>query len=229
MKELENIQDRIDEYIRGTMSDKDKAIFEEELRQDAELRHEVEVQATISDAVQAVHLKQVLKGVEAELSTPKVYWRRVYQWASVAAAVAIILIAGNIWRQSSRIKAFGNDYYASLEAPYSRGGNNLDSLLTLSYTTIGEGQYAEAEDALKKAELVIHEGMAAPVVDDETEYERKVLELKQYDVEWYQAIIVMKQGKYRHAKTILKEIVASGSPYADEAKEILNKMYNDKL
>lgn len=105
MKELENIQDRIDEYIRGTMSDKDRAIFEEELRHDADLRHEVEVQVSIADAVQAVHLKHVLQGVEAELAsdkgestspiiTPKFYWRRFYQWAAVVAAVAVLFFSG---------------------------------------------------------------------------------------------------------------------------------------
>ena len=61
MSEIDKIQDRIDEYIRGTMSANDRIIFEGELRQNAELRHEVEVQASIAEAVQAVRLKQLLQ------------------------------------------------------------------------------------------------------------------------------------------------------------------------
>lgn len=229
MKELENIQDRIDEYIRGTMSDKDRAIFEDELRQDADLRHEVEVQVSIADAVQAVHLKQILQGVEAELATPKVYWRRFYQWAAAAAAVAIIFFSGNMWRQTSRIKGFGNDYYASLVAPSARDGNSLDSLLALAYSHIGNGQFDVAESALNEANSLIEEGLAAPVVDEETDYEHRLLELKQYDVQWYHALIIMKQGQYRKAKALLKEIARNDGPYASEAKEILDKMFNVKL
>ena len=66
MSELEKHQDRIDEYIRGTMSASDRIIFEGELRQNAELRQEVEVQTSISDAVQAVHLKQLLQQIEPQ-------------------------------------------------------------------------------------------------------------------------------------------------------------------
>ena len=35
MSEIEKIQDRIDEYIRGTMSASDRIIFEGELRHNA--------------------------------------------------------------------------------------------------------------------------------------------------------------------------------------------------
>lgn len=240
MKELENIQDRIDEYIRGTMSDKDRAIFEDELRQDADLRHEVEVQVSIADAVQAVHLKQMLQGVEAEISlnkeeatstsvTPKFYWKRYYQWAAVAAALAIIFVSENMWRQTSRIKGFGNDYYASLVVPSARDGNSLDSLMTLAYSYIGNGEFDAAEDVLNEVNRLINEDLAAPVVDEETDYEHRLLELKQYDTQWYYAIIIMKQGQYRKAKAILKEIAQDDGPYASEAKDILDKMFNVKL
>lgn len=240
MKELENIQDRIDEYIRGTMSDKDRAIFEDELCQDADLRHEVEVQVSIADAVQAVHLKQMLQGVEAEITldkeettsksiTPNVYWRRFYQWAAAAAAVAIIFFSGNMWRQTSRIKGFGNDYYASLVAPSARDGNSLDSLMALAYSHIGNGEFDAAESVLNEANSLIDEGLAVPVIDEETDYEHRLLELKQYDAQWYRALIIMKQGKYRKAKEILKEIAQDNGPYASDAKEILDKMFNVKL
>lgn len=236
MKEIENMQDRIDEYIRGTMPDKDRAIFEKELRQNANFRHDVQVQISIADAVQAVHLKQVLQGVEGELALDKgkihvasmasnFSRRRFYQWVAAAAVVAIILFSGNMWRRTNRIKGFGNDYYACLVAPSARAGNSLDSLMALVYSYIGNGEFDIAENVLNEANTLIDEGLAVPVINEETDYQRTLLEFKKYDTQWYYVLIIMKQGQYRKAKAILKEIAQNEGPYASDAKEILNKLF----
>ena len=230
MNELEIIQDKIDEYIRGTMSDTDRMAFEDELRHNTELRREVEVQISISDAVQAVYLKQMLKEIEAASEQKyRITSKRIYLWVSIAAAIAILIFVGNMWWQAHRIKAFGNEYYAHLEFPVPRDGNQLDSLLATAYSFIGTEQYVEAENSLAEAGRLIEEGLRITVVDDETSYQRQVYELKKYDVQWYKALILMKQGKYRDAKALLIEISQSESMYAEQSKEILDKMFNVKL
>lgn len=231
MNKLEIIQDKIDEYIRGTMSDTDRMAFEDELRHNTELRREVEVQNSISDAVQAVYLKQMLKEIEAasEQNDKIKSRRRIYLWVSIAASVAILIFVGNMWWQTNRIKAFGNEYYAHLEFPVPRDGNQLDSLLATAYSFIGTEQYVEAENSLAEAGRLIEEGLRITVVDDETSYHRQVYELKKYDVQWYKALILMKQGKYRDAKGLLIEISQSESMYAEQSQEILDKMFNVKL
>lgn len=231
MNELEIIQDKIDEYIRGTMSDTDRMAFEDELRHNTELRREVEVQNSISDAVQAVYLKHMLKEIEAasEQNDKIKSRRRIYLWVSIAAAIAILIFVGNMWWQAHRIKAFGNEYYAHLEYPVPRDGNQLDSLLATAYSFIGTEQYVEAENSLAEAGRIIEEGLRITVVDDETSYQRQVYELKKYDVQWYKALILMKQGKYRDAKGLLIEISQSESMYAEQSQEILDKMFNVKL
>ena len=187
MSEIEKYQDRIDEYIRGTMSASDKIIFEGELRQNAELRHEVEVQASIAEAVQAVRLRQLLQEVEAgmagvpakEESKPKTFFlfrRQVLTWASAAAAVAIIFFSGNSWRQTQRFKGFGNEYYAALVEPVARDGNELDNLLASSYALIGSGEYEAAVANLNEARKIIDAGLGLPIVDEESDYEAKVLQ-----------------------------------------------------
>ena len=229
MSEIEKIQDGIDEYIRGTMSVNDRIIFEGELRANPELRHEVEVQASIAEAVQAVRLKQLLQEVEAgmagastkeEESKPKTL-RQVFTWASAAAAVAILFFSGNSWRQTQRFKDFGNEYYAALVEPVARDGNEVDNLLASSYALIESGEYDAASANLEKARKQIADSLGLPIVDEESEYEHKVLQEKLYDVDWYEAIILMKQGKYRKAKEALRVIATSNSPYADNAKIIL--------
>ena len=166
MSEIEKIQDRIDEYIRGTMSVNDRIIFEGELRANPELKYEVEVQASIAEAVQAVRLKQLLQEVEAGMAgalekkerKPKTFFllrRQVISWASAAAAVAIIFFSGNTWRQTQRFKGFGNEYYALLVEPVARDGNELDNLLSSSYALIGSGEYEAAMANLSDAKKII--------------------------------------------------------------------------
>ena len=60
-----------------------------------------------------------------------------------------------------------------------------------------------------------------PIIDEESEYQHQILQEQLYDVEWYDAILLMKRGKYLKAKEILRSIASSDSPYADNAKTIL--------
>lgn len=235
MSEFINIQDRIDEYIRGTMSDKERTIFEEELRQSAALRHEVEVQSSIADAVQAVHLKEVFRGIEAEMAPretktvfPTFPRKSVYRFAFAFAALAVLFVFGNNWRQMHRMRVIGNDCYASLVIPTSRGGDAVDSLIAVSYLFLGAEEYEAAKDVLSKAEVYIEDGLQSPVVDEETQYWHDLLESKKYDIEWYQSILIMMQGKYREAKVFLLKISDSQSPYAKNAQSVLERMFNIK-
>ena len=243
MSELKKIQDRIDEYIRGTMSISDRIIFEEELRQNAELRQEVEVQTIISDAVQAVHLKQLLQQIEVDMApdkdeypaavvsdedrrrvvsiSPNVFWRHFLYWASAAAAVAIIFFSANSWRQTQRFKGIGNEYYAALVEPFARDGNEIDNLIASSYALIGAGEFDAATADLNEARKKITDSLVMPIIDEESEYQHQILQEQLYDVEWYDAILLMKRGKYLKAKGILRSIASSDSPYADNAKTIL--------
>ena len=147
--------------------------------------------------------------------------RQFLYLASAAAAIAIIFISGNSLRQSQSYKSFGDDYYAALVEPVARDGNELDNLLVSSYVLIGSGEYEVATANLIEARKVINDGLCFPIVDDESEYEHRVLQAKLYDVDWYEALILMKQGKYRKAKAALRTIAASNSPYAENAKKIL--------
>ena len=242
MSELKKIQDRIDEYIRGTMSISDRIIFEEELRQNAELRQEVEVQTIISDAVQAVHLKQLLQQIEVDMAPdkdeypeaaisedrnrvvairPNVFWRHFLYLASAAAAVAIIFFSANSWRQTQRFKGIGNEYYAALVEPFARDGNEIDNLIASSYALIGAGEFDAATADLNEARKKITDSLVMPIIDEESEYQHQILQEQLYDVEWYDAILLMKRGKYLKAKGILRSIASSDSPYADNAKTIL--------
>lgn len=222
MEMNQNIQDRIDEYLNGTLPEADKAAFEEELLGNDELRAEVEAQRTIAEAVQAVHLRNMLEGVEAGLHRRHTL-RMVIAWTSSAAAAVAITLSGYSLRQSSLIKAIGGECFAELTPPVSRDGNTIDSLLTRAYSQIASNEYSAAASALTEASLLIDEGLKAPVADEESRYHHALLQQHRYDVDWLEAVTLMKQGRHKKARRLLESIAASPSPYSSKAKKNLDK------
>lgn len=212
---------RIDEYLTGTMSESERITFEEELLEDETLREEVEAQRTIAEAVQAVHLKNMLADVEADIRRKHII-RPIVTWTSSAAAAVAIVLSGYSLRQSSLIKTIGGECLAELTPPVSRNGNTIDSLLTQAYSQITINEYTAAASALTEARLLIDEGLKAPVTDEESRYRHALLQQHRYDVDWLETITLMKQGRYRKARRLLESIASSPSPYSVKARKILN-------
>lgn len=221
MEMNQNIQDRIDEYLRGNLPEADKAAFEEELLENDEFREEVEAQRTIAEAVQAVHLRNMLEGVEAGLRRRHTL-RRVITWTSSAAAAVAISLSGYSLRLSSLIKTIGNECFAELTPPVSRDGNTIDSLLTRAYSQIASNEYSAAASALTEASRLIDKGLKAPVTDDESRYRHALLQQHRYDVDWLEAVTLMKQGRHKKARRLLESIAASPNPYSAKARNILD-------
>lgn len=138
-----------------------------------------------------------------------------------AAAVAISL-SGYSLRLSSLIKTIGNECFAELTPPVSRDGNTIDSLLTRAYSQIASNEYSAAASALTEASRLIDKGLKAPVTDDESRYRHALLQQHRYDVDWLEAVTLMKQGRHKKARRLLESIAASPSPYSAKARNILD-------
>ena len=228
MLKFDDIQEQIDAYIMGTMGNDEKAIFEEQLLQNTDLKHEVEVQTSIADAVQAVHLKQVLQSVEAKLAVTKLFWRKFYRYVGLAASFVIICAFSLSYIQTNKFKKLGGTLYADVVMPKSRDVNSLDSLLSVAYYQIGSGEYGFAQNSLDEANKLIAKELIIEAFDEESKYQHQLIRTKQYDTQWYQAILLMKQGKARKAKAIIKEIAKSDGPYSKEAKTLIQNKFNVK-
>ena len=115
--------------------------------------------------------------------------------------------------------------YTELTVPVSRDGNELDALIEDAYNLIGKGKLDKAMNTIEKAKATVLERLAEPIETEEDEYEHQVLQQKLYDLEWYEAIVLMRQGKVLKAKKALKAISISDSPYADTARYYLVNMF----
>ena len=240
-------EERIDNYLLGRMSEAERAAFERDLATNAELKEEYECQKAIANAVQKVAMKDFLTQHAAEreeessnvidLST---YFKQAtgkireffssgqrVAWTIASVAAMVVAIVGSLNYTSTLHSMQGNGMlaYAELTVPVSRDGNELDAMIEDVYDLIGEGELGKATDAIEKAKATVSERLSQPVETEEDEYEHQVLQLKLYDLEWYEAIVLMRQGKVIKAKKALNAISTSDSPYAEVARDELKSIF----
>ena len=240
-------EERIDNYLLGRMSEAERAAFERDLVTDAELKEEYECQKAIANAVQKVAMKDFLTQHAAERQKERsnvidlsTYFKQAsvkvreffssgqrvaWTLASVAAMVVAIVGSVNYTSTLRTMQSNGMLAYAELTAPVARDGNEIDMMIEDAYNLIGIGDLDKAMDAIGKAKEMVLKGLAQPVESEEDEYEHQNLELKAYDLEWYEAIVLMKQGKVIKAKRALETIASSSSPFADAARNELNNTF----
>lgn len=240
-------EERIDNYLLGRMSEAEKTAFEQELATDADLKEEYECQKAIANAVQKVAMKDFLTQHAAnrqeesnnviDLSsyfiqaTGKI--REFFSsgqrvaWTLASVAAMVVAIVGSVNYTSTLHTMHGNGMlaYVELSAPVARDGNELDTMIEDAYDLIGEDDLDKAADAIEKAKATVAARLAQPVETEEDEYEHQVLQLKLYELEWYEAIVLMRQGKVIKAKKALNAISTSDSPYADAARNYLVNMF----
>lgn len=241
-------EERIDNHLLGRMSEAERAAFERDLATDAELKEEYECQKAIANAVQKVAMKDFLTQHAAERQEESsnvvdlsAYFKQAkgkireffssgqrVAWTLASVAAMVVAIVGSVNYTSTLHTMQGNGMlaYAELSAPVARDGNELDTMIEDAYNLIGEGDLDKATDAIEKAKATVSDRLAQPVETDEDEYEHQVLQQKLYDLEWYEAIILMKQGKVLKAKKALNAISTSDSPYAEAARNELNTLFH---
>ena len=237
-------EERIDNYLLGRMSEAERAAFERDMATDAELKEEYECQKAVANAVQKVAMKDFLTQHAAERQAERsnvvdlsTYFKQAtgkireffssgqrVAWTLASVAAMVVAIVGSVNYTSTLNTMQGNGMlaYAELSAPVARDGNELDTMIEDAYDFIGEGDLDKATDAIEKAKATVSERLAQPVETEEDEYEHQVLQQKLYDLEWYEAIVLMRQGKVLKAKRVLKFIASSSSPYANIAETCLN-------
>lgn len=240
-------EERIDNYLLGRMSEAERVAFEKDLATDEELKEEYECQKAVANAVQKVAIKDFLTRHAAERQEERsnvidlsTYFKQAtgkireflssgqrVAWTLASVAAMVVAIVGSVNYTSTLHTMQGNGMlaYAELSAPVVRDGNELDTMIEKAYTLIGARNFDTALDTIRSAKAMANEGLEAPVVTEEDEYEHQVLQQKLYDLEWYEAIVLMRQGKVIKAKKMLKSIALSSSPYAEVARDELKSIF----
>lgn len=241
MKESDS--EKIDAYLLGQFSDKEKLAFEHEVGQDADLEKEVRIrQLSIANihilgdwlARQRIHRlhKKEIKAFRHRSRTI----RRV-RWGLIAAAVLFLIIASyNLFQTpSSTSDLFTNHYEAYLLRFNSRDLGD-SSALELAGQAYRERRFADAfeqfssivaADSMQtKARLAL--GICA------IELEQYAYGLDQFEVLiqandplyreqalWYAALLYLKQNELDKSTSYLEQLNIATSFYHDKAAQLL--------
>lgn len=106
---LENLDERIDAFIRGTMTEEEEAAFKQEIKADPELRNHV-----MSTLALIKGIREQESEKEKALFTPKVTdrTRTLLKWACSIAAVFAIFFAYQKDQRYNELSSIVSPYYA---------------------------------------------------------------------------------------------------------------------
>jgi hypothetical protein len=187
--------DQIEAHLKGQLSEKNQADFEQKLAQSPDLQAELQTQMQLRSGLQTLALQSRIKAAQQRYAapqervepvvtaiSPKQNWLNAY-WL---AAASVILVLGFGWLYQAR-------YYISSDV------------------------LAMADQEMSYKSLP----MALPKTATTTD--KKRLTLQQAD--WYFALAYIKKGEKQKAKTMLKRIATTeGHLCQSKAKKLVAKM-----
>lgn len=289
--------ERIQEYLRGKMSDEERVAFERDLATDDTLRQQCEdlslLARSIKKANQEVDLRkalaeteqQIAKAPDASLINPALdteldqverelrmmgvsvqkpkkrsvqgisermarFFSTLAQWfipsgnvsaqssegntvvfslpyasrMAISLAVAASLALAIILPYNHSAVMSGFNYAPSyIELSSFRGGSS--DLLEKAIDSYNNGDYDQAFSYLEEAKNGLESTLVQLGDEDSDVIAKQGLNNELYQIEWYRALVLMKDKKVKKAKRALRSISESNSPFANEALDILDNVY----
>ena len=186
----------IERYIRKEMSASEAAIFENECVANPVLAYSYRLQESLSREVRLHAAVEMLKNKKAGAKV--IDFTKILKSVTPVAVAACMVCGCMIWDHNVTVNV-GNEAYASV----MRGGSELDSLV-------------EAKD-YKAAIALIDEQLNVDYEIDDPEA-KAAWEEDMKDLQYQKAVILLKDGKKRQAKKILKALDDEPS------RELLDKL-----
>lgn len=193
------MEERIDNYILGRMSNEERQAFEKEISVNSELQEKVALHRDIVRAMRIERDKEYLQSLEHNIKVKEMTERRRRTFAmrisSIAVAACLVLGVFMHFDTQSDYRQYG----LGIELAVSRGGGYSDKVAEL----INDGNYDEALSLIAEAENF--------------EFWIKNPNQEQNNIQWYKAVAYMRMGKYIKAKRLLKQIASSDNHHSSEA------------
>lgn len=239
MKTIERTE-KIDAYLAGTMSDKEKKEFErllleseKSLEDRTKLQDEMELQKEIIFAIRRRGFREMVKKDIAEIKQEKeeadkkaakitpLYRRVLRMSASLAIAacfIGVIIIAPQV----NRLSNIGDNanLYASvnieMNEAYSglKGCNDATNAILEASELMQSGDYKQADKILAHA----LEQMEPITSDEQQAWTEKE------DMLYMRALCAIKQHKLYRSRMLLNEVVNMNSTHKDQAQQLLNQI-----
>ena len=208
--QMEAIDDRIDKYIRGIMTEEEESNFKDEIKADPELRSHV--LATLS-LIKGIREQDAAKEKELIQSNTQNRARTLLWWACSIAAVIAIFFGYQKDRRFNELSNIVSPYYAEYSmSDYARG--DIDSItvahLYTLFNQIKEQRYMS--DIIKELEPIYAS------LDSDFTYSTYA-----NDIAWNLALAYIKDDHADKAIPVLEKLVEDNpdTPIALKAKELI--------
>lgn len=208
--QLEAIDERIDSFIRGTMTKDEEAAFKQEIKADAELRNHV--LSTLS-LIKGIREQESEK--EKALFTPKVTdkTRTLLKWACSIAAVFAIFFAYQKDQRYNELSNIVSPYYSEYNMDDISRGDTDSAKVTHLYTLFNNIKEQRNVSSIIAEFEPIYESL-----DSDFTYNAYA-----NDIAWNLALAYVKDDQTDKAITVLEKLVKDNpdTPIFVRAKELI--------
>lgn len=203
------IDDRIDAFVRGEMTEDEEATFKQEIKADPELR--AHVLATVS-LIKGIREQNAKKEKELIQQNTKNRVRTLVWWATSIAAVFAIFFGYSIDKRHQELTNLVSPYYMQYDVKELSRGDTDSTLVYHLYSLFNE---RNADKAIKELESIY-----GSLDTDETYY------LYANDIAWNLALAYIKNDQIDKAIPVLEKLIKDNpdTPIAAKAIELKNKM-----
>ena len=252
MKEKINYPEFIDRYLDNDMSGPELNWFKKELDSNPELQAELNLQKDINEALSQgdiLDLREKLNAIH-EMVDPEPESKRIKRtltenWAGIAAASAVILVAiGFLLSISINPAQTAEELFDQHYEPYIvptnyRSATDINNVFHMALVEYGNQDYEKAlllfEKVLIKDESRMDVTLLTGISNLEIENFqsannsfKKVINhndnLFIEQAEWYLALCYLKTGEQEKAHIQFGKIITDNSLYKEEAEDILKKL-----
>lgn len=214
MEEKKTLEEYIDHYLEGSLSDEEKDAFELKMSKNPELRKEVALQRSIIRAVRNERLEKVILKEEKNIKKQKHTRKLVISFGSLAIAASV---AGFFYiSQLNQYENLAEKYYESYTfTPLpSRGEDSL-------YLTGADSVFFNALQDIENDKI----SSAIDKLENLKNSEPEMLAATEQSVNWYLALAYLKKGKKNKARAVLQEIEKSmNNEYIQKAKDLIKEL-----
>lgn len=207
--QMNTIDDRIDAFVRGTMTEEEESAFKQEIKADSELRNHV--LATVS-LIKGIREQNAKKEKELIQQNTKDRVRTLVWWATSIAAVFAIIFGYSIDKRHQELSNLVSPYYMQYDVKELSRGETDSTLVYHLYSLFNE---RNADKTIKELEPIY-----ATLDTDETYY------LYSNDIAWNLALAYIKNDQIDKAVPVLDKLIKDNpdTPIAVKAKELKNKL-----
>lgn len=203
------IDDRIDAFVRGEMTEEEETAFKQEIKADPELRSHV--LATVS-LIKGIREQNAKKEKELIQQNTKDIVRTLVWWATSIAAVFAIIFGYSIDKRHQELTNLVSPYYIQYDVKELSRGDTDSTLVYHLYSLFNE---RNADKTIRELEPIY-----ATLDIDETYY------LYSNDIAWNLALAYIKNDQIVKAIPVLEKLIKDNpdTPIAAKAIELKNKM-----